>query len=166
MNAAAIARPAKPLRIAFAVVLSVYIGVAVWLLWRTAILEPFADMFDWIARYLDFQRNGDLAAYLWAPDNFHHIVWTFSILVLDIRVFGASSYLFLAVGFACLSLTTAMLARVAAEAAGPGLRLMGAAGAIGFCALGYLAKADALTALMKQQGFYQLELTPDPPPKP
>ena len=128
------------LRTAFAAALAAYLTVEVWLLWRTAILEPFSDMFDWIVRYQQFQRDGDLLAYLWLPHNFHHLVWSFGILDLDIRVFGGSSYLFMAVAIACLVLTTAMLARVAADAMGPGLRLVGAAGAIGFCALGCYAQ--------------------------
>jgi hypothetical protein len=136
----ATARPPPPARVAFAFALSAYLGVAVWLLWRTAILEPFSDMFDWIVRYQRFRGDGDLIAYLWAPDNFHHLVWTFGILDLDIRLFGASSYFIMAVGVACLVLTTVMLARTAADAAGPGLRLVGAAGAIGFCALGCYAQ--------------------------
>src|SRR6185312_8319487 len=58
--------------------------------------------------------DGDLGAYVWAPHNFHHLVWTFAVLALDITAFGASSYLFLAVGALCL-----------AAVAGRGLRLVG-----------------------------------------
>jgi len=113
-------------RAGFAAALVAYVASAAWLVWRTSILEPYSDMYDWLARWDLFRANGDLWAYLWAPHNFHHLVWTFIVLGLDITAFGASSYLFLAVGVLCLAGTAAMLAGAAADAAGPGLRLIGA----------------------------------------
>jgi hypothetical protein len=109
----------------FAAALCAYLACAAWLVWRTSVLEPYSDMYDWLARWRDLQAGGDLGRYLWAPHNFHHLAWTFAILDLDIRAFGASGYLFLAAGSLSLAVTAALLARVAAEAAGPGLRLAG-----------------------------------------
>ncbi len=129
-------RLARPVRLAFAVALAGYLAIAAWLVWRTAILEPYSDMFDWIVRWRRFQADGDLGRYLWAPHNFHHMVWTFSILGLDIRAFGASGYLFLVVGVLSLAGTAAMLASVAAAAAGPGLRLVGAGGSAALSLMG------------------------------
>jgi hypothetical protein len=126
----------RPVRAAFAGALAIYVAVAGWLVWRTSILEPYSDMYDWIARWRRWQADGDLGRYLWAPHNFHHLVWTFAVLGLDIRAFGASGYLFLAVGIICLVATAAMLARFAAGAAGSGLRLVGAGGALALSLMG------------------------------
>jgi hypothetical protein len=94
-----------------------------YILWRSAVLQPYSDMFDWVDRYLRFQISGDWFAYLLHPHNFHRLVWTFLILDLDANLFSASSYLFLAVGAACLGLCAALLAREAARAAPKGLTL-------------------------------------------
>ena len=126
----------RPVRLVFGAALAVCLALAVWLAWRTAILEPYSDMFDWMQRYYRLQADGDFGRYLWAPHNFHHLVWTFLVLDLDIRAFGASGYLFLAVGVVCLAATAAMLAYVAAKAAGPGLRLVGGGGAAALSAMG------------------------------
>jgi hypothetical protein len=126
----------RAVRLAFAAALAVYLGCAVWLVWRTAILEPYSDMYDWMGRWYRLQTDGDLGRYLWAPHNFHHLVWTFTVLDLDIRAFGARSYLFVAVGVLCLAGTAAMLAGVAGAAAGHGLRLVGAGVAAALSAMG------------------------------
>ncbi|WP_372786404.1 hypothetical protein [Phenylobacterium sp.] len=127
---------AAPARWIFAAALGLYLAIAAWLVWRTSILEPYSDMFDWIARHERFRADGDLGRYLWAPHNFHHLVWTFAILDLDTRAFGASSYLFLAMGVLCLAGTAALLACAAGAAAGRGLRLIGAGGAVALSAMG------------------------------
>jgi len=132
------AQPAlpRPIQLIFGVALAAILTCAAWLVWRTSILEPYSDMYDWIARYEQFQVDGDLGRYLWAPHNFHHLVWTFAILALDIRVFGASGYLFLAVGVASLVGISAMLGRTAGEAAGRGFRLLGFGFAAGLSLMG------------------------------
>jgi hypothetical protein len=126
----------RPVRLMFGAALAACLALAAWLAWRTAILEPYSDMFDWMQRYYRLQADGDIGRYLWAPHNFHHLVWTFLVLDLDIRAFGASGYIFLAVGLLCLAATAAMLAYVAARAAGPGLRLVGAGGAAALSVMG------------------------------
>lgn len=136
MTVTAPPRLPRAVRLAFAAALTAYLACAAWLVWRTAILEPYSDMYAWIARWYRFRADGDLGRYLWAPHNFHHLVWTLAVLDLDIRAFGASGYLFLAVGVICLGATAALLARVAAEAAGPGLRLVGAGVAAALGAMG------------------------------
>jgi hypothetical protein len=127
---------APAVRLIFALALALYLGVAAWLLWRTSILEAYSDMYDWIARWDRLRADGDLGRYLWAPHNFHHLVWTFAVLGADIRAFGASGYLFLAVGALCLATTAVMLASLGAAAAGQGLRLVGAGGAAALCLTG------------------------------
>ncbi|HEX3364959.1 hypothetical protein [Phenylobacterium sp.] len=123
-------------RLAFGAALAAYGTVAGWLVWRTSILEAYSDMYDWVARWRVLQAGGGLGRYFWAPHNFHHLVWTFAVLDLDIRVFGAKSYLFLAVGVACLATVAAMLAWAGAAAAGRGLRLVGAGVAAALCLMG------------------------------
>lgn len=118
--------PSWPVRCVFGLALAVYAAVAVWLIWRTSVLEPFSDMFDWIERWNRFQASGDLGRYLWAPHNFHHLVWTFSVLGLDLWLFGGQGRLFLAVGGGCMIATAVMLARLGGQAAGPKMRLVGA----------------------------------------
>jgi hypothetical protein len=120
----------------FAGALAIYLAVAGWLVWRTSILEPYSDMYDWIARWRQWRADGNLSRYLWAPHNFHHLVWTFTVLGLDIGAFGASGYLFLAVGVVCLAATAAMLARFAGRAAGPGLKLVGGGVALALSLMG------------------------------
>ena len=127
---------ARPVRLAFAAALLIDLSIAGWLVWRTSILEAFSDMFDWMERWYALQADGDLGRYLWAPHNFHHLVWTFAVLALDVRVFGASGYLFLAVGVLCLMVTAAMLAGLGAAAAGRGLKLVGGGGAAALSAMG------------------------------
>ncbi|MBS0360439.1 MAG: hypothetical protein JSR98_03580, partial [Proteobacteria bacterium] len=128
--------PSRPARVVFGLALATYLAAEAWLLWRTSILEPFSDMFDWIARWKVLQADGNLGRYLWAPHNFHHLVWSFGVLDLDLKVFGGQSYLFLAVGVACLVVTAAMLARLGAQAAGPGLRLIGGGVALAIALMG------------------------------
>jgi hypothetical protein len=126
----------RPVRLMFGAAVATSLALAAWLAWRTAILEPYSDMFDWVERYYRLQADGDFGRYLWAPHNFHHLVWTFLVLDLDIRVFGANGYLFPAVGVLCLAATAVMLAYTAAKAAGPGLGLVGAGGAMALSVLG------------------------------
>jgi hypothetical protein len=125
-----------PTRGIFAAALALSIGVSAWLVWRTAILEPYSDMFDWLQRYDRFAVDGDLGLYLWAPHNFHHLVATFAVLALDIRVFGGSGYLFLATGLVCWIATAGLMACLGARAAGPGLGLIGAGGAAALALMG------------------------------
>ena len=129
-------RLGRPATAVFAGALAIYVAAAGWLVWRTSILEPYSDMYDWLARWRQWRADGDLGRYLWAPHNFHHLVWTFTVLGLDIKAFGASGCLFLAVGVICLAATAAMLARFAAEAAGPGLTLVGGGVALALSLMG------------------------------
>lgn len=135
-EAGAARRLPRVVRAVFGLALAAYVAVAGWLLWRTAILEPYSDMFDWLERYYRFQADGDLSRYLWAPHNFHHMVATFAVLALDIRAFGGGGYLFLATGAVCWAATAGMMALLGARAAGPSLRLIGAGGAAALALMG------------------------------
>ncbi|MBS0333353.1 MAG: hypothetical protein JSS35_11340 [Proteobacteria bacterium] len=132
-------RPAglsRPLSLVLGATLALYAAVAAWLVWRTSVLEPYSDMIDWADRWLRLQSDHDYVRYCWIPHNFHHLVWTLGILDLDIRAFGGQGYLFLAVGAACLGAVAAMLTRLGAQAAGPGLRLLGGGVALAICLMG------------------------------
>jgi hypothetical protein len=107
----------RPARWVLRIILAVYLAAFAYAVWRTAILQPYSDMFDWVDRYYRFQANGDWAAYLLAPHNYHRPVWTFAILAADIGLFGGSGYPFIVVGVACLIGSAAVLAREATAAA-------------------------------------------------
>jgi hypothetical protein len=136
VSGAAAPGPSRPARLAFGAALIVYAAVAAWLVWRTSVLEPYSDMIDWADRWLRLQTDGDLVQYFWVPHNFHHLVLMLGVMALDVRFVGGQGYLFLAVGVACLAATAAMMARLAARAAGPGLRLLGGGVALAICLMG------------------------------
>jgi hypothetical protein len=54
------------------------------------ILRPFGDMFSWIDAYLRARQHGGLLAYLWTPDNEHHLVLSRLLTALDVSAFHAS----------------------------------------------------------------------------
>ena len=141
-------------RTLFAFAVAVSVGVAAWLIGRTAILQPYSDMFDWMVRYYRLQADGDLGRYLWAPHNFHHMVWMFVVLEADIRLFGAHGLLFLAVGAVCWAAAAGLLAFTAQAAAPAGWRLVGAGGAL---ALGLMG-CDVLDASVVINTTYVLAL--------
>lgn len=127
-------------------VLSLYLAVFAYAAARATVLAPYADMFDWIARYYRLQADGDWGAYLLAPHNYHRLVVTLGVLVADIRLFGGQGYLFVAVGLACLLGAAALLAREAVAAAPTGLKR--AAGAMALMlALTTVNAFDAVTAI-------------------
>lgn len=123
-------------RLSFALALAVSLAIAGYIAWRASVLQPYSDMYDWIARYYQFRADGDLGRYLLAPHNFHRIAWMFLVLDLDIRFFGAHGYLEVAVALVCLAAVAGMLAKVAAEAAGPGFGLIGGGVAVAISTLG------------------------------
>ena len=90
-------------------------------------------MFDWLAALVPASaRTASWGRYLWAPHNFHHLVWTLTVLDLDIpgRCSG-SGYLFYWPwgSFAWPRRRPCWRARQPRRA-GSGLRLVGAAGAV------------------------------------
>ena len=55
-------------RAVFQLALAAYLALSAWLVWRSAVLQPYSDMLDWLARYLRFRSDGDLAGYLLLGD--------------------------------------------------------------------------------------------------
>jgi hypothetical protein len=58
--------------------------------------QPFSDMFDFLNAEFDFERSGDLAAYLMLLHNGQHLVWVRVLTALDIHVFHGTSLVFVA----------------------------------------------------------------------
>jgi hypothetical protein len=113
-------------RLATGLALGAYVLVSAYIAWRCVILQPYSDMFDWLARYFRFQANGDWAAYLLPAHNTHRLVWTFGVLALDATIFGAKGYLFVAVGLTCLAVAAALLGREAWRAVDGPMKLAAA----------------------------------------
>lgn len=72
-------------------VLALYLALSAYVLWRTAVLTPFADELDWIQRWRDLQVDRDWARYLLAPVNLHRLPWLFGLLAWDIQAFRGSN---------------------------------------------------------------------------
>jgi hypothetical protein len=112
-----IVRLAPGVKIALAIAAAGFLAVCVWLTWVTPVLTPYSDMLDWVARYLDFRGDHNLAAYLFTPHISHRLVATFLVLWADAGLFGAHGWLFVIVGVGALALTAGLLGKAAAQAA-------------------------------------------------
>jgi hypothetical protein len=133
--------PAWTLGLAFAA----FAGLSGWLVWRTAILQPYSDQLDWLSRYEVFRQDGDLARYLLTPHNLHRLVSTFLVQMLDLRL-GACNVVVIGVAAACLLAIAVVLAREAARTAPAGLAL-GAGVVAAMLCLGPGALLDAATPI-------------------
>jgi uncharacterized membrane protein len=80
-----------------------------YFLFRTAIVAPISDMFDYIAAYLQF-RDGTIGwiDYLWLPHAEHRLMWTRLLTAIDVELLGTSGLPFIAAGTGFL-LATAVL---------------------------------------------------------
>jgi hypothetical protein len=97
---------------------------------RTMILEPVADMFDWIDHYLRLNSGDNMLAYLWAPHNEHHMALIHLLTALDMSAFHGNEVVFVLAGTASLLAVAALivleLRRDRSLAASPGaLALVG-----------------------------------------
>lgn len=110
---------ARPAAFVILACLAAYLALSGFLLWRSAVLAPYSDMFEWVDAYYRFAERGDLIGYLLQPHLVHRLAWTRAVLALDIQSFGAGGYLFLAVGAFCLTALAALMTGEAARAAGP-----------------------------------------------
>lgn len=120
-------RLSRPLAWLIAASLAAYLVLSAFVLWRTALLAPYSDMFDWVADYYRYAERGDLADYLLQPHLQHRLAWTRAALALDIQAFAGGGYLLLALGALCLGALAVLLALEAARAAGRALALPAAA---------------------------------------
>lgn len=115
-------------RLALWAALAAYLLLTAWIAWRTTVLQPYSDMYDWVFRYFNFRDGLPLDHYLLIPHNFHRLVTTFGLMDLDARYFGGSGLLILVVSVLALAGAAAALGREAARAAPPPMAL--AAGAL------------------------------------
>lgn len=79
----------------------------------TMIGQPYWDMLSIITRYLQYQRDGNLWAYLWEPHVQHRHVWMRLLTAFDARVFSGLAYPFVVVATACQATTAWLLWRIA-----------------------------------------------------
>jgi len=70
--------------------------------------QPYSDMFSFIRAEFDYERGGDLLAYLASPHNHQHLVWIRVLSLLDIHAFHGAAVIFTA--SAVLSVAVAALA--------------------------------------------------------
>jgi hypothetical protein len=76
---------------------------------RATMLEPVADMFDWIDQYLRFNTGDNVLAYLWAPHNQHHMPLIRILTALDMSVFNGNEIVFVFAGTACILAVAAFI---------------------------------------------------------
>jgi hypothetical protein len=110
--------------------LALYLALAAYVLWRTAVLTPYSDELDWLLRWREFDAEGNLAHYLLAPANLHRTVWTFALIDLDVRAFGGTNWPLIVSGALSVGGMAWALGRQAAAAAPPPLALPAAVAAV------------------------------------
>lgn len=98
-------------------VLALYLAASAYLLWRAAVLTPYADEIDWIERWRSLQAHGDWAVYLLAPVNLHRLPWLFGLIAFDIRALGGTNIPLIVSGALSIVAMGWLLAREAAKAA-------------------------------------------------
>ncbi|MFC3080257.1 hypothetical protein ACFODL_19320 [Phenylobacterium terrae] len=126
----------RSVRLGLWVLLAAYVGLTGYIAWRTTVLQPYSDMYDWVFRYLNYREGVPLDQYLLIPHNFHRLVTTFGLMDLDVRFFGASNLLIVAVTVLAIAGAAAVLGREAARAAPPPLGLAAGVLAAMFALLG------------------------------
>lgn len=108
-------------------VLTCYIMVSGYLLWRTAVLTPYSDELGWIRRWRRAEASGDWFQFLLAPYNSHRLPFTFGLLALDIRVFRGTNAPLILSGVLSLAGMAWAMGRQAARAAPHRFSLVAAA---------------------------------------
>jgi hypothetical protein len=111
------------LRWAVAALLAAYVLLSLYVLWRAAVIAPFSDEFDWIARYRQLQADHRWLAYLLAPHNLNRLVWTRLLLAMDMSAFGGTNAPLIVSGAIALAVMAGVLGLQAARAAPAPLRL-------------------------------------------
>jgi len=115
------------LRRAVLLALGAYLLLSAYVLWRAAVLTPYSDEIDWIARWYAFRDGGAWRAYLLDPVNFHRIALTFGLIDLDARRLGGTNLPLILSGGLALAVMAWILARQAAASALPAMKLPAAA---------------------------------------
>jgi hypothetical protein len=87
-----------------------YVAGFAYVVSGTRIVIPFSGVPYWSLPYSDYLQSGNLAAYLWLPDNEHHPVWMRLIAMLDFRL-GGQETAFAVAAVATLAMLYGLLAR-------------------------------------------------------
>ena len=98
---------------ALLLIAAVYVVLFAYYIHETMIGQPYWDMFSIITRYLQYERDGNLWAYLWEPHVQHRHVWMRLLTSFDARVFSGIAYPFVVVAAACQVTTAWLLWRAA-----------------------------------------------------
>jgi hypothetical protein len=93
-------------------VLVVYVALFVYYVQATMIGQPYWDMLSIVGRYLQYQRDGNLWAYLWEPHVQHRQIWMRLLTAFDARVLAGVAYPFVIVASACQLAAAWMLWRL------------------------------------------------------
>ena len=72
-----------------------YVGLFIYYLQRTIIVQPFWDMYSHVLRYLQFRDDAAWWAYLWDPHVQHRHVWMRLLTAFDVEVFSGVAYPFI-----------------------------------------------------------------------
>jgi hypothetical protein len=99
----------KVIAIGIIAIATIHLIVFFFFLYRTAIVAPISDMFDYIAAYLQY-RDGTRGwiNYLWLPHTEHRLMWTRILTLIDVELFHTSGIPFIVAATGFL-LATAML---------------------------------------------------------
>jgi hypothetical protein len=107
--------------------LSMQVGLFGLTVGMATVAEPFSDMFDLIARWLQYRHDGGPLAYVLDPHNFHRLAYTRALVLFDQGVMGGSGAVFAPVAALCLGVAAGLLAWRAWTWAPSGLRVPAAA---------------------------------------
>lgn len=117
-------------------ILAAYLLLSAYIAWRTCVLGPYSDMYDWVFRWFNFRDGLPLDQYLLIPHNFHRLVTTFGLMELDVRFFGGDNLLIVGVTVLALAWVAMLLGREGARAAPGPMGLAAGALAAMFALLG------------------------------
>lgn len=92
-----------------------------------AVLQPFSDMYDLVARWLQYRQEGGLLAYLLDPHNFHRLAYTRALVALDMGAMHGAETVYVGAALLCLAWAAVILAGAAWTGAPERLRLPAAA---------------------------------------
>ena len=121
-------RADRPAVAALATILAVDLAIFAYVAVRGFVRQPFSDMFAFLGAEFDFERGGDLLAYLASPHNGQHLAWMRMLTALDVQAFHGAGAVFLIAS--SLSILVAALAPAAELWRGVPVRVVGAISAL------------------------------------
>ena len=134
-------RADRPAVAALATILAVDLAIFAYVAIGGFVRQPFSDMFAFLGAEFDFERGGDLLAYLASTHNGQHLIWVRILTALDVQVFNGAGAIFLAAS--SLSILVAALAPAVELWRGVPIRVVGAISAL----LAAMLMISALNAL-------------------